>query len=29
MSMAVQLPPEQDLLVMEDFAAEPKPLLIT
>ncbi len=29
MSMAVQLPPEQDLLVTEDFAAASKPLVIT
>jgi hypothetical protein len=29
MSMAVQLPPEQDLLVTEDFAGELKPVVIT
>jgi hypothetical protein len=27
--MVVQLPPEQDLVVMDDFAAEPEPPVIT
>ena len=27
--MVVQLPPEQDLVVTDDFAAEPEPLVIT
>jgi hypothetical protein len=29
MSTVVQLPPEQDLLVTDDFAAEPESLVIT
>jgi hypothetical protein len=29
MSTVAQLPPEQDLLVTDDFVAEPEPLVIT